>query len=150
MDDEIDIDGDDAGIFGDAQFTEGDIILPESLHSTEDEEVRVDSDDDDVPLAKQHCVGMSLRDLVTGKIVLKADATGVATSGTVFTVSFVRFCAAAPSKRKSTGCSSTGRSYVPHMSRCICRAHSVDGLLAYVLQRLLASLPWVDEVVPHL
>jgi len=89
VDDEIDVDGDDAALFGDAQFTEGDIILPGSLHSTEDEEVRVDSDDDDIPLAKRQRVCMSLRDLVAqGKIVLNTHAAGVATPGVVSTVSF--------------------------------------------------------------
>lgn len=82
VDDEIDVDGDDAAVFGDAQFTEGDIIVPGN--NTEDEELRVSSDDD-VSLTRHDRVGTSLRDLVAqGKVVLKADGGG--TSGVLSTV----------------------------------------------------------------
>jgi E3 ubiquitin-protein ligase RNF220 len=92
VEDEIDIDGDDAVVFGDTQFTEKDIIFPDSLNSTEDEEVRVDSDveEDNIRLVQHERVGTSLRDLVAqGKVVLKSDVGGtVATSAVVSTVSF--------------------------------------------------------------
>jgi E3 ubiquitin-protein ligase RNF220 len=91
VEDEIDIDGDDAVVFGDAQFTEKDIIFPDSTNSTEDEEVRIDSDDeqDHIRLAQQERVGTSLRDLVAqGKVVLTSNVEGETTSAIVSAVSF--------------------------------------------------------------
>lgn len=93
VEDEIDIDGDDAIVFGDTQFTEKDIIFRDSMNSTEDEEVRVDSDGDEDNIPRCERVGRSLRDLVAqGKVVLKSDVEGtVATSAIVSAVSLYPF-----------------------------------------------------------
>ncbi|KAF8521849.1 hypothetical protein JB92DRAFT_3087609 [Gautieria morchelliformis] len=88
VEDEIDIDGDDAVVFGDTQFTEKDIIFPDSMNSTEDEEIRIDSDDeqDHIRLTQRERVGTSLRDLVAqGKVVLTSNVEGETTSAIVST-----------------------------------------------------------------
>ncbi|KAF8524705.1 hypothetical protein BU17DRAFT_74761 [Hysterangium stoloniferum] len=83
VEDEIDVDGDDS--FGAAQFTEGDIILPDS---TESEEVIIDSaEEDETASIAQQRLGTSLRELVAqGKVVLKSGGNGVATTTMVSTV----------------------------------------------------------------
>ena len=120
IEDEVDIDGDDAIVFGDMQFTEKDIIIPDSINSTEDEEVRVHSDDDgeNISLAQRERVGMSLRDLVAqGKVVLKSNAKGGTTSAVVSTVSSasIPLCSNI-SLGKLLGFCNSGRIDVSHMS----------------------------------
>lgn len=90
MEDEIDIDGDDVVVYGDRQFTEKDIIVPASINSTEDEEIIIESEDEDDSnsFPRRERVGTSLRDLVAqGKVMLKSDAKGVTASAIVSTVS---------------------------------------------------------------
>jgi hypothetical protein len=60
VDEEVDVDGDDEAVFGDAQFTEGDI-----LGHNEDEDVHIDDEDEDGNTERK-----TLRDLVAeGKVV---------------------------------------------------------------------------------
>ena len=74
VDDEVDVDGDDEAVFGDAQFTEGD-ILPlntDSRHIEDGRELGVDPEGDggdDVPTGNE-----SLRDLVAnGKLPKRSE-----------------------------------------------------------------------------
>ncbi|KAK7062033.1 hypothetical protein R3P38DRAFT_2833001 [Favolaschia claudopus] len=77
VDDDIDIDGDDEAMFGEAQFTEGDIVavLPPSQHihiQPSDEDMDVDIGDDE-----------TLRELVAqGKVVKREKSEQVEPGGT--------------------------------------------------------------------
>ena len=66
------------------------------MNTTEDEEVKIESDDDgdNLPLAQHERVGTSLRDLVAqGKLVLKSDTEGtVSIPAFVSTVGFHPCC----------------------------------------------------------
>ena len=67
VDDEVDVDGDDEAVFGDAQFTEGDILVSgnDPQHATDGQELDVEIEDDE-DIQTPH---KSLRDLVAeGKI----------------------------------------------------------------------------------
>jgi hypothetical protein len=72
VDDEVDVDGDDQA-FGDAQFTEGDILSidhPQVVEEDIEEEIEGDSEDEAQREQK------TLRDLVAeGKVVRKADSS---------------------------------------------------------------------------
>lgn len=79
VDDEIDVDGDDEAVFGDAQFTEGDILGLTNDHHAEDNEIRgvqVDGDSDEEDANRER---KTLRDLVAeGRVVRRrADHEGV-------------------------------------------------------------------------
>ncbi|KAG5648834.1 hypothetical protein DXG03_000183 [Asterophora parasitica] len=74
VDDELDIDGDEG--FGEAQFTEGDILPVTSSHVEveQDVEVEIEGDSEDEAQRRQ----MSLRDLVAeGKMVRNTSGAGV-------------------------------------------------------------------------
>ncbi|KAF8165587.1 hypothetical protein B0H34DRAFT_245164 [Crassisporium funariophilum] len=83
VDDDIDVDGDDQALFGDAQFTEGDILPIDEGHEDIGEDIEVDiveSDGEDDAQQEQK----RLRDLVAGKLVLRTShgrATEVEGSG---------------------------------------------------------------------
>ncbi|KAF8580611.1 hypothetical protein K439DRAFT_297274 [Ramaria rubella] len=87
VEDEIDVDGDDAVVFGAAQFTEKDIIIPDNMNNTEDEDVKVDSEDENegIPLVQRERAGTSLQELVTQRKV--TDSTTEPTTGVLTTVS---------------------------------------------------------------
>ncbi|KAH7916250.1 hypothetical protein BJ138DRAFT_595052 [Hygrophoropsis aurantiaca] len=68
VDDEVDVDGDDEAMFGDAQFTEGDI-----LGSTADQQEEIDIEND--PIASGSGTHQSLRDLVAEGKVTKRDSS---------------------------------------------------------------------------
>lgn len=67
---EVDIDGEDEAVFGDAQFTEGDILGPNEPQQAvvdQDLEVEIEGDDDEVQRDRK-----TLRDLVAeGKVVTR-------------------------------------------------------------------------------
>ena len=71
VDDEVDVDGDDEAVFGDAQFTEGD-ILPlntDPRHIEDGRELGVDPEGDDILTGNE-----SLRDLVAkGKLPKRSE-----------------------------------------------------------------------------
>jgi len=74
VDDEIDVDGDDQVAFGDAQFSEGDIvpINTEEVAVEEDVEVEIMGDNDDEAQLEQ----MTLRDLIVSGKTTKNPAPG--------------------------------------------------------------------------
>ncbi|KIM46433.1 hypothetical protein M413DRAFT_441525 [Hebeloma cylindrosporum] len=74
VDDEIDIDGDDQVTFGDAQFTEGDIVPINSVQAAVDEDVEVEimGDNDDEAQLEQ----MTLRDLIVSGKTAKHPTAG--------------------------------------------------------------------------
>jgi len=74
VDDEIDIDGDDQIAFGDAQFTEGDIVPINAEREAVDEDVEVEimGDNDDEAQLEQ----MTLRDLIVSGKTAKHPALG--------------------------------------------------------------------------
>lgn len=69
------MDGDDEAVFGDAQFTEGDILGPTSdLHAedNENEDVQIDGDSDEEDTNRER---KTLRDLVAeGKVVRRRSS----------------------------------------------------------------------------
>lgn len=75
MDDEVDVDGDDQ--FGDAQFTEGDILPVDTPQPAVEEEVEVDIEDDDEDETQR--AQKTLRALVAeGKVVRRTSDDGIA------------------------------------------------------------------------
>lgn len=75
VDDEVDVDGDDQ--FGDAQFTEGDILPVDTPQPAVEEEVEVDIEDDDEDETQR--AQKTLRALVAeGKVVRRTSDDGIA------------------------------------------------------------------------
>jgi hypothetical protein len=73
VDDEVDIDGDDEAVFGDTQFTEGDVLVPSNdprhIGDNEELEIEIDGDGDEIRLQNK-----SLRDLVAeGGVLMKEE-----------------------------------------------------------------------------
>lgn len=70
--DEIDIEGDDQALYGEAQFTEGDVLPVDIEHENAHEEVEVNIEDDDEGGAQN--AQQTLRDLVAAGKVRKQRA----------------------------------------------------------------------------
>jgi E3 ubiquitin-protein ligase RNF220 len=76
VDDEVDIDGDDEAVFGDAQFTEGDVLAPSNdpRHAVDNQELEVEIEDDGDEIRLQN---KTLRDLVAeGGVSMKEEGQG--------------------------------------------------------------------------
>jgi len=70
--DEIDIEGDDQALYGEAQFTEGDVLPVDIEHEDAHEDVEVNIEDDDGGEAQK--ARQTLRDLVAAGEVRKQRA----------------------------------------------------------------------------
>jgi hypothetical protein len=82
VDDEIDIDGDDQGTYGEAQFTEGDILPVDegNQHTSETEDVDIDIDGDQPMVCSAR---NSLRDLIAeGRVIQPQRVHGEMPDGT--------------------------------------------------------------------
>jgi hypothetical protein len=76
VDDEVDVDGDDEAVYGDAQFTEGD-ILGHAEDANEDADVQIDGDGDSTSDEDGNAQRKTLRDLVAeGKVVRRRSPPG--------------------------------------------------------------------------
>ena len=187
MDDEVDVDGDDAVVYGDAQFTEGD-ILPLPDHNTQPRDEPEGGND---AVTEDLQPDTTLRDLVAeGKILKKvpevedahlkdrmdevmgvgeADKMDLAILAARRKGNSSALIAALENKIKQLVCfpysallnsqpSRTGvhpRGIIDllalsNMYRSLQRAYCLYWLLAHVLSRLLAPMPWIDQVMSHL
>lgn len=78
MDEEVDVDGDDQ-VFGDPQFTEGDILPVGATHPSVEEDVEVELEEDGEDEAKQ--AQKTLRALVAeGKLVRRTSNDEIASA----------------------------------------------------------------------
>lgn len=164
VEDDVDVDGEDDALYGVAQFSEGDILTAEFPRPQSDdsgvhvdEEVDVDVEMD--TLGSESIREKSLKDLVTaGKLASKGQADTSSLTGLqkIITDVTVENSVRLPLTvfQWASLITSTGFSVAPttlsHLHRPICRTNGVDRLLAYVLQRMLATLPRFHQALPHM
>ncbi|PPQ70445.1 hypothetical protein CVT26_013939 [Gymnopilus dilepis] len=181
VDEEIDIDGDDQAVFGEAQFTEGDVVPVNNRLEGIDEDVQVEIEGDEDDEAQQ--VQRSLRDLIsTGRrkepqiskaveadssseadkielAILTARQRGDKTGLLSALENKVRLLVSSPlqylvnkshAERKGNHSVSNFRLDVQNLHRPLQGANCFHWLLAYVLQRMLAEMPWFNQALSNL
>lgn len=182
VDDEIDIDGDDE--FGEAQFTEGDIVgefpPPQHIHqSEEDMDVDIGGDDDDETLRELVAQGKVIKrekseqveqadnpqldtaavdeadkiDLAILAAKNRGDKTsllGLLQNKIKILVRLVSFHFILPCLTGLLGISFCSHFALPHMYRILHRPDRLHGLLAHMLQGMLAALSGLHEALPYL
>jgi E3 ubiquitin-protein ligase RNF220 len=153
IEEDVDIDGADEAVYGEAQFTERDII---SANSNSDEEIEVDIVDEN-----------DLRDLVAGSSENKAFQKA-AINDELERAGKAQAMPAALNKRSLNFVSSLISffspllkilscllgivciSFMPNLFGCLLRTHCVNRLLAYLLSRLLVEMSRKYETLPNL
>ncbi|KAG6850898.1 hypothetical protein H0H93_006724 [Arthromyces matolae] len=175
IEDEVDVDGD--GEFGDAQFTEGDVMPISSSRVEVNGEVNVDIENDDDEDGAQGAEG-TLQDLVAEGMVMR-NASGSQVDETKASMEEVLgvgetekmdLAILASRKRGDKASMITALenkvrqlapagvyayfvfnvANLPDMHRPLQRTNGLNWLLAYLLSRMLASLSWLHKIMPHL
>jgi hypothetical protein len=95
VDDDLDIEGADEDEFGEAQFDEADIIVPDSCSQTGENDIAMDQTEQgsptssllrDIGISGQPARGRTLRDLVAAGKVSRSGPNGVKNPGTPISI----------------------------------------------------------------
>jgi hypothetical protein len=157
----VDVDGDDKAVYGEAQFTEGDIlpIHTERGDSSEDDfQVNIEDDGEDEARGAQQ----TLHDLVSQSGLRKRTGEDAGRRESFINSSEVAIQNKVKLKifrfnhtHGMLGTNIRGFESIPYtalqdLSRPIFRTNGVHGLLAYVLSGMLVEVPRFYETLPNL
>ncbi|KAF8622158.1 hypothetical protein AX15_007276 [Amanita polypyramis BW_CC] len=179
VEDDVDIDGDDQAIYGEAQFTEGDVISLTRSRSSDDMDdgVDIEIDGESESEDESHDEQKTLHDLVAeGKLIKRVNSTDgveavrakmneVMGMGDIERIDIAIATAQTKGDRAAliNALENKIALLVGIHARCIYnfvalsnlpgslyRTHGVHGVLAHLLPRMLATVPRVNQVMPNL